>query len=90
MILIDLSQAEKETTSEEGKTPDQEKAAADAAKKLEEAEAGRKLAEASLAEERARLQAVSQELSRSQDEMKTIKSQLEEANKNVIIINYFY
>ena len=51
--------------------------------KAEELESALKQANASLSEERARLQALSQELSRSQEENKTLKSQHDEVVKKV-------
>ena len=55
------------------------------AKKVEETEESLKQAEANLSEERARLQALSQELSRSQEENKNLKSEKEEISKKVML-----
>ena len=76
-------QADAEKKSQEETPTEPAPTSAADAKKLEEAEAARKQAEANLSEEKARLQALSQELARTQEESKALKLEKEEISKKV-------
>jgi len=76
-------QADAEKKSQEESRTEQPVPSAADTKKLDEAEAARKQAEANLSEERARLQALNQELARTQEESKTMKSEKDEIMKKV-------